>query len=106
MGVAGSKRRLGLAALALAAAPCAWACFVCGWQLVSFTGFAVRLDEDLPGEAWRQIGLVAAQTIVIAAALLIAWQGWQGRDYRKLWIALAVAWIAAAPVFVVLIASL
>jgi hypothetical protein len=99
------KRRLAGAALILAAAPCAWACFVCGWQLVSFTGFAVRLDEDLPGEAWWQIGLVAAQMIVIAAALLVAWQGWQAGRYRKSGVALAVAWIAAAPVFVSLVES-
>ena len=97
------KRGLAAAGLVLAGAPCAWACFVCGWQLVSFTGFAVRLDEDLPGEAWRQIALVAAQMIIIAAALLIAWQGWQARRYRKSGIALAVAWIAAAPVFVSLV---
>jgi hypothetical protein len=93
------KRRLAAAGLVLTGAPCAWACFVCGWQLVSFAGFAVRLDEGLPGEAWRQIGFVAAQMVVIAAALLIAWQGWQGRRYRKSAIALAVAWLAAAPVF-------
>ena len=97
------KCRLAAAGLILAGAPCAWACFVCGWQLVSFTGFAVRLDEDLPGEAWRQIGLVAAQTVVIAAALLVAWQGWQAGRYRKSGIALAVAWIAAAPVFLSLV---
>ena len=99
------RRGLAAAGLVLAGAPCAWACLVCGWQLISFTGFAVRLDEDLPGEAWRQIALVAGQTVVIAAALLVAWQGWQARPYRKLWIALAVAWIAAAPVFVSLIES-
>ena len=97
------KRGLAAAGLVLAGAPCAWACFVCGWQLVSFTGFAVRLDEDLPGEGWRQIALVAAQMIIIAAALLIAWQGWQAQRYRKSGIALAVAWIAAAPVFVSLV---
>jgi hypothetical protein len=100
------KRRLAAAGLILAGAPCAWACFVCGWQLVSFTGFAVRLDEGLPGEAWRQIGLVAVQTVVIAAALLVAWQRWQAGRYRQSAIALAVAWIAAAPVFWSLIESL
>jgi hypothetical protein len=92
------KRRLAAAGLILAGAPCAWAWFVCGWQLVSFTGFAVRLDEELPAEAWLQIGLVAAQTVVIAAALLVLWQGWQAGDYQKSGIALAVAWVAAAPV--------
>ncbi|WP_372786056.1 hypothetical protein [Phenylobacterium sp.] len=100
------KRGLAAAGFVLAALPCAWACFVCGWQLVSFTGFAVRLDEDLPGEAWRQIGFAAAQMIVIAAALLIAWQGWQAENYRKSVLALAVAWIAAAPVFWSLVESL
>lgn len=100
------KRGLATAGLALASAPCAWACFVGGWQLVSFTGFAVRLDEDLPGEAWRQIGFASAQMIAIAAALLIVWQGWQARNCRKSVIALAVAWIASAPVFVTVVRNL
>jgi len=100
------RRGLAAAGLMLASLPPAYACFVCGWQLVSFTGFAVRLDEDLPGETWRQIGLVAAQTIVIAAALLVVWQGWQQARGRKAGLALAVAWIAAAPTFLSLIESL
>ena len=98
--------RLAWAALALLAAPCAWAAYVCGWQLVSFTGFAVRLDDDLPGEAWGQIGFTAVQTIAIAAALLVAWQGGQQARWRKAWVALAVAWIAAAPTIWSLIGSL
>jgi hypothetical protein len=98
-------RGLAWAGLILAGLPCAWAGFVCGWQLVSFTGFAVRLDEGLPGEAWRQIGLAAGQMVVIAAALLVAWQGFQARSWRKSAIAIAVAWFAAAPVFWSLIES-
>jgi hypothetical protein len=98
--------RLAWAALILLAAPCAWAAYVCGWQLVSFTGFAVRLDDGLPVEAWRQIGFTAVQMIAIAAALLVAWQGGQQARWRKAWLALAVSWIAAAPTFWSLIESL
>lgn len=101
-----NRPRLAWAALVLLAAPCAWACYVSGWQLVSFTGFAVRLDDDLPGEAWRQIGFVTVQMIAIAAALLVAWQGGQAGRWRKAGLALAVAWIAAAPTFWSLIGSL
>ncbi|HEY8004131.1 MAG TPA: hypothetical protein VIE16_07885, partial [Phenylobacterium sp.] len=89
------KRPVILAALALATAPCAWACYVAGWQLVSFTGFAVRLDEDLPGEAWAQIAWPTLQMIAIAAALLVAWQGGQAGRWRKAGLALAVAWLAS-----------
>lgn len=85
---------------ALAAAPCAYAAFVYGWQLVSFTGFAVRLDEDLPMEALGQIGLVAAQMVVIASALLVAAQGVGQRRYRKASVALGLAWLATAPLLV------
>jgi len=99
-------RFLRLLAFAAAVAPCGWACYVCGWQLVSFTGFAVRLDEDLPGEAWRQIGFTALQMIAIAAALLVAWQGAQQARWRKAGLALAVAWVASAPTFRSLIESL
>ena len=98
--------RLAWAALVLLAAPCAWAAYACGWQLVSFTGFAVRLDDDLPGEAWRQIGFTAVQTIAIAAALLVAWQGGQQARWRKAWVALAVAWGASASTLVSLAQSL
>jgi len=91
--------RLAWAVLALLAAPCAWAAYACGWQLVGFTGFAVRLDDDLPGEAWRQIGFTALQMIAIAAALLVAWQGAQQARWRNAWLALAVAWLASAPTF-------
>jgi hypothetical protein len=89
--------------LALAAAPCAYAGFVYAWQLVSFMGFAVRLDEGLPLETWGQIALTAAQMIIIGAALLIVWQGAVGRSYRKAGIALAVAWIASAPLLVLML---
>lgn len=89
--------------LVLAALPPAYACFVAGWQLVSFTGFAVRLDEDLPGEAWRDTGLAALQMAVIAAALLIVWQGATQGRWRRALIALAIAWIAGAPLFVTIV---
>ena len=100
------RRGLAAAGLMLANLPPAYACFVCGWQLVSFAGFAVRLDDDLPGEAWRQIGVIAAQMIVIAAALLVAWQGSQQARWRKAGLALSVAWIAAAPTLLLLVESL
>jgi hypothetical protein len=99
-------RPLIAATLALAAAPCAWACYVAGWQLVSFTGFAVRLDEDLPGGAWAQIAWLTLQMIAIAAALLVAAQGVQAGRWRKAGLALAVAWLASAPTFVTLAESM
>jgi hypothetical protein len=89
--------------LALAAAPCAYAAFVYGWELVSFGGFAVRLDENLPGSAWAQIGLVAAQTVIIAAALTVVWQGAEQERYRKAVVALALAWLASAPLWLMLL---
>jgi hypothetical protein len=85
-----------------ASLPPAYACFVYGWQLVGFTGFAVRIGDDLPWQAWGQIALVAGQMIVIAAALLVVGQGVSGRRYRKAGIALAVAWLAAAPLYALL----
>jgi hypothetical protein len=97
------KRGLANQGLALAAAPCAYAWFVDAWQVATFTGFAVRLQDDLPGEAWGEIGLSAGGMVVIAAALLVAWQGARAGRWRKAGIALAVAWVASAPVFAIFI---
>lgn len=85
--------------LALAAVAPAYACFVYGWQLVSFTGFAVRLDDDLPGEAWRSIGLSAAQMIAIAVALFVVWHAGSNLRWGRAAVAMALAWASAAPLF-------
>jgi hypothetical protein len=100
------RRGLVILGLTLAALPCAYADFVDAWQLATFAGFAVRLDEDLPLEAWRDIGFTALQTIVIASALLVALQGLQGRGYRKSAIALAIAWLGSAPLYVSILMNL
>ena len=100
------KRRLIALGFALAAAPCAYAAFVYGLQLISFTGFAVRMGDELPLQTWGQIGLVAGQAIVIAAALLIVLQGVQAQSYRKAAIALAVAWLATVPLFILMLTIL
>lgn len=100
------RRRLIVGGFALAALPCAYACFVYGWQLVSFTGIAVRLGEDLPSQTWGQIALVAGQMVVIAAALMIVWQGVQARRYGKAGLALAVGWLATGPLLILLVTQL
>jgi hypothetical protein len=100
------NRRLVQLGLALAAAPCAYAAVVYALQLVGFTGFAVRLGDELPLETWGQIGLVAAQMIIIAAALLIVFQGAMAASHRKAGIALAVAWLASAPLFILMLSIL
>lgn len=97
------RGRLIAAGFLLVSLPPAYACFVYGWQLVSFTGFAVRVGEDLPTQVWGQIGLTAAQMIVIAAALLIVGQGVSARGYRKAGVALTLAWLATAPLLILLL---
>jgi hypothetical protein len=97
-----SRRVAGLG-LALAAIPPAYAGFVYGWQLVSFAGLQVRLGEDLPLQTWGQVGVFGAQMVIIAAALLITWQGARAQRYGKAGIALAVAWLASAPLFVLML---
>ena len=91
------KRSLVALGFVLAAIPPAYAAFVAGWQFVSFLGFAVRLDEGLPGEVWRQIGLNLFQMAAIPVALLVAWREVGARRPRRAGIALGVAWLAAAP---------
>jgi hypothetical protein len=100
------NRGLAALGLTLAAVPCAYAGFVDAWQVATFTGFAVRLQDSLPGETWREIGLTGGEFVAIAAALLVLGQGVQAGRYRKAGTALAVAWIASAPVFVVLLQTL
>ena len=97
------NRRVAGLGLGLAAIPPGYAGFVYGWQLVSFAGLEVRVGEDLPLETWGQIAVFAAQMVIIAAALLIVWQGARQRRYRKAGIALAMAWVASAPLFVLML---
>ena len=81
--------------LALAAIPPAYACFIIGWQVVSFAGFAVRLDEDLPAATWGQIGWSAMKMLLIALALFNAWRSASRGAMRNASLAMAVAWIGA-----------
>lgn len=96
------NRRLALLALALAVAP-AYAAFVYGWKLAEFLGFATRLDQNLPFVAWAQVALTAAQMVVIAGALAMCWQLASLGRRRAAAIAMAVAWLAAAPLYVLLL---
>ena len=87
--------------LAIASLPPAYAEFVDLWQLVSFTGFAVRVgDEALPGEVWAQTALLVATSVAIPVALFVAWRAASRDRLRPTLVALGVAWIAAAPLFV------
>ena len=95
--------RLIAAGLLLASLPCGYAGFVYGWQLVSFGSFAVRLGDEVPREAWGQVALTAGQMAIIAAALLVVWQGAGQRRYRKAGLALAVAWLATAPLLILIL---
>jgi hypothetical protein len=97
------KPRLAALLLALAAIPPAYAGFVYGWQLVAFGGFAVRVDDALPSDAWLQVALIALPFIAIAAALFVMWEGVSSRRLRRALVALAVAWIASAPLYLTLI---
>jgi hypothetical protein len=93
------RPRLAALLLALAAIPPAYACFVYGWQIVSFTGFAVRLDDDLPGEAWQSIAGSGLMMTVLAVGLFIVWRGASRRRYRVALIALLACWVVATPLF-------
>lgn len=95
--------RLARLLLALAAIPPAYACFVYGWQLVSFTGFAVRIEDGLPSEAWRAAAALGLRMTGIAVALFIVWMSASRSRWRAAVLALASAWIVAAPVFLLML---
>lgn len=97
------KPRLIAAAFVLVSLPCAYAVFFYGWQLVSFAGFAVRIGDEVPGEAWRLSALSAAQMAVITGALYVMGQGLAQRRLKKASTALAVAWLATAPLLILLL---
>ena len=74
---------------------------------MSFTGFAVRLDEDLPLLTWGQIALTAGQMAVIAARPCWRWvKGASARNAtRQGGIALTVAWLATAPLILLMLVT-
>jgi hypothetical protein len=95
-------RRLAVLGIALAVPP-AYAAFVYGWKLAEFMGFAVRLDQNLPLLAWAQVALTAAQMVVIAGGLAMTWQFASLGRRRAAVIAMTVAWLTAAPLYVLLL---
>ena len=95
--------RLAALLLAMAAIPPAYAGFVYGWQLVTFGGFAVRVDDALSPDTWIQVAVIALPFIAIAAALFVMWEGVSRRRPRRALIALAVAWIASLPLYLTLL---
>jgi hypothetical protein len=86
--------------LALAAVPPAYACFLYGWQVVGFTGFAVRLDEALPADAWWSIAASGLGMAAIAISLFIVWRCASRRRFRAAGFALLACWVIAAPLLV------
>ncbi|MBS0334639.1 MAG: hypothetical protein JSS35_17860 [Proteobacteria bacterium] len=96
------RSRWALIGVALAVAP-AYAAFVYGYKLAEFLGFAVRLDQGLPPMVWGQVALTALQMVVIAGALATCWQFASLGRRRAAAVAMAVAWLAAAPLYVLLI---
>ncbi|MBS0361093.1 MAG: hypothetical protein JSR98_06910 [Proteobacteria bacterium] len=96
------NRRWALLGIALAVAP-AYAAFVYGWELAEFLSTTTRMGESLPPSAWGPVALTAAQMVVIAGALAMCWQfGSLGRR-RAAVIAMVVAWLAAAPLYVLIL---
>lgn len=96
------KRQWIVLGLALAVAP-AYAAFVYGYQLAGFLSMTTRLGEDLPLAVWGSVALTAAQMVLIAGALAMCWQfAMQGRR-RAAAVAMAVAWLVAAPLYVLLL---
>ena len=96
------RSRWALLGLALAVPP-AYAAFVYGYKLAEFLGFAVRLDQNLPLLAWAQVALTLAQMVVIGGALATCWQFSTLGRRRGAVVAMVVAWLAAAPLYVLLL---
>ena len=98
-------RARGFTLLAALSAPPLYAAYVYGYKLTEFLSASTRLDESLPWQVWSQIAVVGLQTVVIGAGLAVAWQMAPARRWRTAAIALGVAWLASAPLYVMLLAA-
>jgi hypothetical protein len=91
-------------ALVLAAsAPPLYAAYVYGWKLAEFLSFAIRLDENLPLTTWGQVVLTVMQVVVIGGGLAVAWQAAPAKRWRVVAVAMAVAWLASAPLYALIL---
>ena len=96
------NRRWALLGIALAVAP-AYAAFVYGWELAEFLSITTRVGEGLSFSAWGPVALTAGQMVVIAGARAMCWQFASLGRRRAAAIAMAVAWLAAAPLYALLL---
>ena len=98
-------RARGFVLLLAASAPPLYAAYVNGYKLIEFLSAVTRLDEGLPWQVWSQVVVTGLQTVVIGAGLAVAWQMAPARRWRVVGVAMAVAWLAAAPLYVLLLAA-
>ncbi len=98
-------RARGFALILALSAPPLYAAYVYGYKLVEFLSATTRMDESLPWQIWSQIAVTGLQTVVIGAGLAVAWQMAPARRWRVVGVALGVAWLAAAPLYVMLLAA-
>ncbi|HEX5262976.1 MAG TPA: hypothetical protein VFW13_05590 [Phenylobacterium sp.] len=96
------NRRWAVLGIALAVAP-AYAAFVYGYELAGFMSATTRMGESLPLSAWGSVALTAAQMVVIAGALAMCWQFASLGRRRAAVVAMIVAWLTAAPLYVLIL---
>ena len=97
-------RARGFTLLLALSAPPLYAAYVYGYKLTDFLTAATRLDGVLPWQVWGQVAVTALQTVVIAAGLAVAWQMAPAKRWRAVAIAMGVAWLTSAPLYVLLLA--
>ena len=85
-----------------ASAPPLYAAYVYGYELTGFLTLSTRMDAVLSAGDWGRLALVAAQMVVIGAGLAVAWQAVPQARWRVVAAALGVAWVASAPLYVLL----
>jgi hypothetical protein len=98
-------RARGFALILAASAPPAYAAFVYGYELARFVAPVMRTQAALALTVWAQLALTAAQMVVIGGGLALAWQAAPARRWRTIGVALGVAWLAAAPLYLLLLAT-
>jgi hypothetical protein len=98
-------RARGFTLLIALSAPPLYAAYVYGYKLTEFLSASTRIEGGLPWQAWGQVAVVGLQTVVIAAGLAVAWQMASAKRWRVVAIALGIAWLASAPLYVMLLAA-
>ena len=96
------SRRLLILGVALAVPP-AYAAFLYGYGIARFVSLAVRLGQYLHPADWIQVAITAAQILVIAGGLAMCWQFASLGRRRAAIVAMALTWLAAAPLYVLLL---